>query len=833
MKKNLNRVLALAMAVCMTATITPVTALAETTEDNTIEITSEVPQDENIRNIEKITVSTVEELKNAITDNKAIVVGNTMDISEDIVITDEVNIDLNAQTNAFASGKGFVVANGGKLTITGSGTITEVEDGKGNLAPVRVFGGGTVDIEGDITLEGWAGIMVRQSGKDGITCDENDDISITVKNATLKGITDGTGANGLYVNGNVDGSNNTIKLNDVTIVSDGDGIYQAGIAATTVTGGSVEGENCGIIVAAGEMTIDSTDVTGGKGSGYEDKGGSTGGAVEVDNTALAVMEHAHVPVKVTVKDGTFEGGAGVTAVGDVEVTLEDGTVDAEEYGMRVLDGAEVTLDGADVTVDNGYGVYVRGLGDDSDMKTVLNVESGSITATGDSYAIAGNGISKNGVGKYGNTEINISGGEITSDGIAVYHPMYGTLNISDDAVITGTTGVYALDGNINISGGVITGTGADNSGATEDNGAAGTGAAVVIETDDAYIGAGNDDTLEPNITGGTFVGAVLSVETKDEADELDPEKEFISGGTFSSSMLNSGLLKSDLTVQLEENSGEAPFSYYESVEDAKNAVTESVGGTITGTENGEEVNETVEPVEPTPDPEPTPSKKKSSSKKYDVEIEKGDIENGTVKVSSTRVKKGATVTITVTPDAGYELDELMVLDDDGDEVKLTEKGNGKFTFTMPRGGVEIEAKFEKADAAAEEPVEKEKGKTELVLTIDQKIVQINGEYVINDVAPVIKGARTMLPIRLIAEAMGAEVAWNAAEQKVTITKDELVIDIFIAQPFATVNGKPVQLDASAFVEQGRTYLPLRFIAENLGAEVVWDAQTQKVTVIGS
>lgn len=112
-------------------------------------------------------------------------------------------------------------------------------------------------------------------------------------------------------------------------------------------------------------------------------------------------------------------------------------------------------------------------------------------------------------------------------------------------------------------------------------------------------------------------------------------------------------------------------------------------------------------------------------------------------------------------------------------------------------------------------------------------MQINGEYVINDVAPVIKGARTMLPIRLIAEAMGAEVAWNAAEQKVTITKDELVIDIFIAQPFATVNGKPVQLDASAFVEQGRTYLPLRFIAENLGAEVVWDAQTQKVTVIGS
>ena len=828
----------MAMAACMVATAVPVTVLAENVEENNIEFTSEVkntPQIENEQNSKETTVVTVESAANIKGAGGTYKVAKEITVKDDIKITGEVDIDLNGQTIAFDSGKGFIVANGGKLTITGSGTITEVVDGKGNLAPVRVFGGGTVNIKGnndeELILEGWAGIMVRQDGKEeGTTGCGNSNISITVKDATLKGITDGTGANGLYVNGLVNGEKNTIDLEDVTIVSDGDGIYQAGIATTTVTGGSIEGVNCGIIVAAGEMTIDGTDVTGGKDSAYEDKGGSTGGAVEVDNTALAVMEHAHVPVKVTVENGTFTGGAGVTAVGDVEVTLEDGTVDAEEYGMRVLDGAEVTLDGADVAVHNGYGVYVRGLGDNSEEKTVLNVESGSIKTTGDSYAIAGNGISKDGVGKYGNTEINISGGTITSDGIAVYHPMFGELNISDDAKITGTTGVYALDGNINISGGVITGTGKDNSGATEDNGAAGTGAAVVIETDDAYIGTGSDDTLEPNITGGTFIGDVLSVETKDDADKLDPETKFISGGTFSSSMLNSGLLNPNLTVQLEENSGDAPFSYYASVEEAKEAVTDSVGGTITGTVNGEEVNETVEPVEPAP--EPTPSKKKSSSKKYDIEIDKNDIENGTVKVSSSRVKKGATVTITVTPDAGYELDELIVLDGNGDEVKLTEKDNGKFTFTMPRGDVEIEAAFEKADSVVEEPVETEEEKTELVLTINQKIVQVNGEYVVNDVAPVLKAARTMLPIRLIAEALGADVAWDAAEQKVTITKEELAMEIYIDQPFATVNGEPVQLDASAFIENGRTYLPLRFIAENLGADVTWDAQAQKVTVIG-
>ena len=70
-------------------------------------------------------------------------------------------------------------------------------------------------------------------------------------------------------------------------------------------------------------------------------------------------------------------------------------------------------------------------------------------------------------------------------------------------------------------------------------------------------------------------------------------------------------------------------------------------------------------------------------------------ENGGVAVSSKNARKGDTVTVTVTPDAGYQLDKLTVTDKDGKELKLTDKGDGKYSFTMPDGKVEIKAVFAK------------------------------------------------------------------------------------------------------------------------------------------
>ncbi len=121
-------------------------------------------------------------------------------------------------------------------------------------------------------------------------------------------------------------------------------------------------------------------------------------------------------------------------------------------------------------------------------------------------------------------------------------------------------------------------------------------------------------------------------------------------------------------------------------------------------------------------------------------------------------------------------------------------------------------------------------KRQIILTIDKTDAKVFGEKKSNDVAPIIKNERTMLPARFVAESLGAKVEWNEEAKTVTITKDKTVIVITIGSDKATVNGKEVALDSPAFIENNRTYTPIRFISENLGAEVEWDEETRKVTI---
>ena len=79
---------------------------------------------------------------------------------------------------------------------------------------------------------------------------------------------------------------------------------------------------------------------------------------------------------------------------------------------------------------------------------------------------------------------------------------------------------------------------------------------------------------------------------------------------------------------------------------------------------------------------------------YAIEVDK-DIQNGEVTVNRRYAERGDTVTITVKPDNGFKLDELTVIDKNGNELKLTDKGNGKYTFTMPASKVEVNATFVK------------------------------------------------------------------------------------------------------------------------------------------
>ena len=88
---------------------------------------------------------------------------------------------------------------------------------------------------------------------------------------------------------------------------------------------------------------------------------------------------------------------------------------------------------------------------------------------------------------------------------------------------------------------------------------------------------------------------------------------------------------------------------------------------------------------------PSYSSGSSSDPTYSVTVDK--TENGSVTVSPKSASKGDTVTITVKPDSGYVLETLTVTDKNGDELKLTDKGNGKYTFTMPGSKVEVKATF--------------------------------------------------------------------------------------------------------------------------------------------
>ena len=92
----------------------------------------------------------------------------------------------------------------------------------------------------------------------------------------------------------------------------------------------------------------------------------------------------------------------------------------------------------------------------------------------------------------------------------------------------------------------------------------------------------------------------------------------------------------------------------------------------------------------------------SGSATYTVSVDSS--RHGDVTVSPKSASKGTTVAITVKPDDGYELDELTVTDKDGDSIKLKDKGDGRFTFTMPASKVTVEAVFTALEQEEEQPL---------------------------------------------------------------------------------------------------------------------------------
>lgn len=109
-------------------------------------------------------------------------------------------------------------------------------------------------------------------------------------------------------------------------------------------------------------------------------------------------------------------------------------------------------------------------------------------------------------------------------------------------------------------------------------------------------------------------------------------------------------------------------------------------------------------------------------------------------------------------------------------------------------------------------------------------VFLNGVEIEFDVAPYIKNGRTMVPFRAIFEALGVDISWNGVNRTIMATNDTTQIYIDIGKSFAYVNGYKVNLDAQAEISEGRTFVPLRFVSENTGADVSWDGNTKSVYI---
>lgn len=133
-------------------------------------------------------------------------------------------------------------------------------------------------------------------------------------------------------------------------------------------------------------------------------------------------------------------------------------------------------------------------------------------------------------------------------------------------------------------------------------------------------------------------------------------------------------------------------------------------------------------------------------------------------------------------------------------------------------------------------VEEPPTKIIIKLYIGQKSYSVNDVKKEMDTEPIIFEGRTLLPIRYVAEALGATVGWVQAEQKATIVFKETNIELWIGKNSAKVNGEFKLIDPSnpevkpIVVPPGRTMLPIRFVAETLGCKVDWNPGTKEVMI---
>ncbi len=175
-------------------------------------------------------------------------------------------------------------------------------------------------------------------------------------------------------------------------------------------------------------------------------------------------------------------------------------------------------------------------------------------------------------------------------------------------------------------------------------------------------------------------------------------------------------------------------------------------------------------------------------------------------------------------------------DPDGDEIEfslLTELPEGavlsgqNIIFTPEREGEYV------FTAEAKDPYHETPTRKTIKVNVAPVInILLDGNYVKTDVSPFIRNDITMVPLRVVSEALGAAVEWNEASGEVTIDKDGTALVLTVGSDEAFVNGEAARLDAPVEEHQGRTFVPIKFISEALSRNVAWDEDTRTVIITG-
>ncbi len=128
------------------------------------------------------------------------------------------------------------------------------------------------------------------------------------------------------------------------------------------------------------------------------------------------------------------------------------------------------------------------------------------------------------------------------------------------------------------------------------------------------------------------------------------------------------------------------------------------------------------------------------------------------------------------------------------------------------------------------------GSMSIQLSLGKTNFGVNGQSFDLDASPMILESRMLLPVRYVAEPLGAVTDWNQAEQKVTVTLNNTRIELWIGKSTAKINGADVSIDPDnpnvkpVIVPPGRTMLPLRFVGEALGCKVEWNGQNSQAII---